>query len=297
VNEVLANSLADLAERIKEASAGAAAAERLSVECVLEAGRLLVRGKRACGHGEWLPFLARAGISERKAQRHMQLARSGLNPTQVSDLGGTKAALEFLSRRTLPSSDGVVFVCRAGSFAEDNAAIACVSPSEVEGHFDITVFAPGGAALVTSSRPLRGDPIELPGGRFFAGLWEILARDLNIPMAEWEFVTAPAYLMLDDCAFLASMIERDCSAATVSLPHSYEVMVQALQDCVSNFSPESYFRARRSQRLCLHRMERWPNDPGMVGALSAIAGDLPTQELAAEVDRLAALHFTRQATP
>jgi hypothetical protein len=90
------NRLADLAGRIREADQAMQSAARDAAEQALEMGRLLIEAKEACGHGQWLPFLANAGISERKAQRLMQLARSGLKPDTVSDLG-IKGALESLA--------------------------------------------------------------------------------------------------------------------------------------------------------------------------------------------------------
>jgi hypothetical protein len=59
---------------------------------------LLIEAKADCRHGEWLPFLNRAGVPERKAQRLMTLARSEMKSDAVSDLGGIKPALEFYSK-------------------------------------------------------------------------------------------------------------------------------------------------------------------------------------------------------
>lgn len=99
MSALLANTLADLAERIRVVSASADEAHKAAIERMLEAGHLLLEAKEACPHGQWLPFLERAGIHERKARRYMQLARSGLNPGHVSDLGGLKAALDYLAYR------------------------------------------------------------------------------------------------------------------------------------------------------------------------------------------------------
>lgn len=93
----LSNSLADLAEQVKVANEAIALAGRTTAEKALEAGRLLIAGKAGCAHGEWLPFLERAGINDRTARRFMTLARSGLNRTQVTDLGGIRGALEHLA--------------------------------------------------------------------------------------------------------------------------------------------------------------------------------------------------------
>jgi hypothetical protein len=99
------NRLTDLSARIRQARARAKVASVESAEQYLEAGRLLIEAKEACKHGEWLPFLEMAGVPERQAQRLMQLARSGLKPDTVSDLGGVKAALEHLAEARQPEDD------------------------------------------------------------------------------------------------------------------------------------------------------------------------------------------------
>lgn len=102
--------MTDLADKVKEAATASAAAERTSIEKALEAGAYLVEAKDGCQHGEWLPFLKRAGLHERRARRLMQLHRSGLDRTSVSDLGGIKAALDWSSSIRLPSPSEVLLV-------------------------------------------------------------------------------------------------------------------------------------------------------------------------------------------
>lgn len=92
------NRLSDLAGRIRDADDAMNAAALETAECALETGRLLIGAKAECRHGEWLPFVRKAGMSERKAQRLMQLARSGLKSDTVSDLG-IKGALGLLAKR------------------------------------------------------------------------------------------------------------------------------------------------------------------------------------------------------
>jgi hypothetical protein len=96
-NLPLSNSMADLAERVRQATTRGKAASVEAAEAYLEAGRLLIEAKGACGHGHWLPFLARAGVHERQARRMMQLARSGLKSDTVSDIG-VKAVLEKIGQ-------------------------------------------------------------------------------------------------------------------------------------------------------------------------------------------------------
>src|SRR3954447_15723958 len=103
------NRLGDLADRIREANAAMLAASQEAAERALQAGRLLIEAKGECRHGDWLPFLERAGIHERQARRLMQLARSGLKSDTVSDLG-IKGALELIGKRTLPKGSDVLHV-------------------------------------------------------------------------------------------------------------------------------------------------------------------------------------------
>jgi hypothetical protein len=51
----LSNTLADLAERIREANEAGQAAERTAAEKMLTAGRLLCQAKEAGAHGDWTP--------------------------------------------------------------------------------------------------------------------------------------------------------------------------------------------------------------------------------------------------
>ena len=93
------NRLAVLAAVIAEAHREAVELARDSIKRAMDAGAALVEAKALAGHGGWLPFLERAGIAERTAQRYMRLASSGLEPDTVSDLGGVVGALRFLSVR------------------------------------------------------------------------------------------------------------------------------------------------------------------------------------------------------
>jgi hypothetical protein len=92
------NILADRAETVRLLVLDSENAHKESVTKALEAGRLLVAAKADCKHGEWLPFLKRAGVPERKAQRLMQIAESNLKSDTVTDLG-ISGALRFLQLR------------------------------------------------------------------------------------------------------------------------------------------------------------------------------------------------------
>lgn len=96
--KLMSNSLTSRAECIRSLVAESDAAAATGIEKALEAGHALVSAKDDCKHGEWLPFLERAGVQERKAQRLMKLAKSGLKSDTVSDLG-IMGALRFISLR------------------------------------------------------------------------------------------------------------------------------------------------------------------------------------------------------
>ena len=106
----MSNRLPTLAAEIQTAHAAAQAAEITAAERALEAGRALIEAKSLVQHGEWLSFLKDAGIPERTAQRYLALASSGLKSDTVSDLGGIKSALAFLSKWQMPKAGEALHV-------------------------------------------------------------------------------------------------------------------------------------------------------------------------------------------
>lgn len=95
----LTNSLTAAADDVRRVTAACEQAERDAVTHAMDAGRMLCEAKEQCAHGQWLPFLERAGVSERKAQRWMKLHRGRLTSDTVSLLGGVAPALTFLGLR------------------------------------------------------------------------------------------------------------------------------------------------------------------------------------------------------
>lgn len=202
----LSNSLADLAERVREAQAEIRSAEETAAARALEAGRLLCHAKGECQHGEWLPFLGRAGMAERQAQRLMQLARSGLKSDTVSDLGGIKAALSYIAQTELPASGEVLIVGQKGwtELPEgERPPLTLIWPSpESAGFYEVAVIDLGApdsvdvklrrAFLQKTDKPVRGESIRLDDGTFVSGVWETVDRILSIPHADREFTTVPA---------------------------------------------------------------------------------------------------------
>ncbi len=188
------NSLSATAEVVRQLVAAADMLELEAIENRLEAGRLLVIAKDGCGHGNWLPFLSRAGVNERQAQRLMQLARSGLKSDTVSDLGGIKAALQFLSERRLPKhGEALSVTCHSDEsnpFRSELAAFVWPS-TEHPGHYFVAGFASSGAdtgtSVIYTKRAISGDDILCGDDRFMNPVWTLVERNMVIPPVNWHF--------------------------------------------------------------------------------------------------------------
>src|SRR5689334_18301388 len=151
------NRLADLAERIRAANSAMLAASQEAAKRALEAGRLLIDAKAECRHGDWLPFLDKAGIHERQARRLMQLARSGLKSDTVSDLG-IKGALEVTSKRTLPKHGDVLMVHTPDPDSQEWGGSAWVwEAAEHPGFYHVVGIGRGFALVEATQKPLTGE--------------------------------------------------------------------------------------------------------------------------------------------
>ncbi|WP_156465138.1 hypothetical protein [Mesorhizobium sp. Root552] len=277
----LSNNLADLAERVKLENERSAAAHLSAIDSALSAGSLLIDAKEQCKHGEWGSFLSRAHVHERQARRLMQLARSGLTSDMVSDIGGFKAALDWLGRVKLPDPDEVVFITVEGR----RDAIVSILPSEKAGKFDVSATSEEGTYFFTE-HPVPAESIRLADRRYSNALWHTAAKASSLPIGEWQFNSAPIWSLLDDCAFLAEQVELP-KGDKAPLPESYKHMIDALQACVDDFTADRYLKARRAQKLCLAQMDKWPSDPRMMATFVRIASDGKGTQLAQRVDELA----------
>lgn len=176
------NRLTVLAADVKEKLAFSVSAEKSAIQAALAAGASLCEAKDACGHGEWLPFLAAAGVPERKAQRYMRLARSGLKPDTVSDLGGIKAALRWLERLALPRREDYLMVSLDGFCPDQRERLAVIWQEGSGGHrFTIFNLDPNDEWADTLARPLIKTE----------HLWPTLFSLFDYRCREMEFCVVP----------------------------------------------------------------------------------------------------------
>jgi hypothetical protein len=87
------NWLAAVAADIRALHAGIRRNAEQAARDTIEAGKLLIEAKAGLEHGEWEDWLRQnCDLSARTARRYMAVARSGLEPAIVADLGLTAAA-------------------------------------------------------------------------------------------------------------------------------------------------------------------------------------------------------------
>lgn len=151
---ILSNSLTVLAAEIRSAMNVSASAEKTAISAAIVAGRLLNDAKAGCLHGEWLPFLTRARVPERQAQRYMRLASSGLKPDTVSDLGGIKATLRWLEGLRLPEPDEYLLVSLDGFAAVMREPAAIVWRDPAGFLFSVFNLIPGDSWVDTLTKPI-----------------------------------------------------------------------------------------------------------------------------------------------
>ena len=93
------NRLAALAANIRALHSGVRRSAEQAARNAIEAGKLLIEAKAMLKYGEWEPWLRdNVAISLRTARRDMALARSGLEPATVADLGMNAAAGSRVAR-------------------------------------------------------------------------------------------------------------------------------------------------------------------------------------------------------
>ncbi|MEW9838492.1 DUF3102 domain-containing protein [Mesorhizobium marinum] len=165
----MSNRLPILAAEIRQAQLDIEKATRLAAGKAIFTGNSLIEAKALVKHGKWLPFLKEAGIGERQAQRYMTLARSGLKSDTVSDLGGFKAALEYLGARRVPAADGqLVAVLPHSPWREPLVVIwEC---DEHPGHYHLFLLAyEEFQDCIWTRKPVRPEAVWLTLGRLVDG--------------------------------------------------------------------------------------------------------------------------------
>ena len=82
---------------LRELAERASAKYNRSVEAWIACAYILAEARELAGHGEWGAFVDETGIPERTVRRMIRIARAGLQIGHVADLGGVRAADEYLS--------------------------------------------------------------------------------------------------------------------------------------------------------------------------------------------------------
>lgn len=293
----LSNSLSDMAEQIKEAVLASKAAHQQSVEKAMEAGRHLHAAKAHCQHGEWLPFLERAGIHERQAQRLIKLAQACLKPDTVSDLGGIKAALQYASRRILPPEGYLLFINpKPGTPLAGGLSMAWVEHDKANpDHFTVTAIR-GEDDVVGNGKPLPGKLHIFSGGEFFHSVWACLDVATNIAPEDREFTLMPAELadMADDFPEfeqLTSMPETEWpKGKEAPLPRSYINVQERLKECEKDLTLKNYERLQWALKACKIKSENWPMHPSVFETYARIAND-KTSDRVGQLSVMAQIKF------
>ena len=93
------NRLSALAANIRALHAGVRRSAEQAARDAIETGKLLIEAKALLKYGEWEPWLRDdVAIPLRTARRDMALARAGLEPATVADLGMNAAAGSRVAR-------------------------------------------------------------------------------------------------------------------------------------------------------------------------------------------------------
>lgn len=131
----MSNRLSVLVAEVQRLHREAEAHSRDAADKAIKTGLALIEAKELVKHGEWASWLSGAFVSERTAQRYMQLARSGFKSDTVADLGGIKCALAFLSSWQPPQGDSALFI------QSDTREIAYVWEDRTAlGHFHVVAI-------------------------------------------------------------------------------------------------------------------------------------------------------------
>lgn len=179
---MLSNSLTAAADHLAEVRLEFEAASATAHHHALLMGGLLLDAKDQSEHGAWLPFLARAGIHERRAQRLMSLARLGIEYDTVSLLGGLTAALRFFDDIRLPAP-GEALAVYAGHDETDGKAVL-IYPAADPAFLFVDGYDLATAESWECRRPMRSDVLREASGIRVSIIWHTVRRLMGDRLAE-----------------------------------------------------------------------------------------------------------------
>ena len=151
----LSNFLTVLAAEVVSEVASFKRSSAAAHRAYLSAGAKLVDARANARRGQWAPFLAACGVSERVARNMMRLARAGLTADEVTERGGVQASLESLreaEKAELNSGNGIP----AGApLAGESPSESLAEPAETPSLAHETEAAAGEPPAVRESGPRR----------------------------------------------------------------------------------------------------------------------------------------------
>lgn len=194
----MSNRLCILAAEVARLHTEAEAHSKEAAEKAIKAGLALIEAKSLVKHGEWMGWLAGAAINDRKAQRYMQIARSGLKSDTVSDLGGIKGTIAFLGKWQPPQAEDALFIYADMQRATDMQDVAYVwEDRQMPGHYHVFAICCDGdnECIAATRRPMLWF-VEIEGEQPLNLIAEFLDKaGFPAPMAEWEVVTVERRLV------------------------------------------------------------------------------------------------------
>ena len=136
------NSLADLAARINEEHRAVVAAARTTLQHAFNAGEFLLAAKAQVPHGYWGDWLREnCEVSERSAQKYMQLARhrigSEANPPLTADLTIDEALCSLAKPRPPITIEADYYAVPSADYLPTEAGTVRIGMVDAIGHFEI----------------------------------------------------------------------------------------------------------------------------------------------------------------
>jgi hypothetical protein len=129
-----------------------------AAEYALETGKLLAEAKLLVKHGQWANWLRdNFSLSERSAQRYMQLFKSGLKAPQVADLGIRRAAEAIAEKHDKSEREhyGFMLYDRDSNRGKDSPNAFLIESERNPGFWHLFMIA--GANFTHTDRPMTQD--------------------------------------------------------------------------------------------------------------------------------------------